>query len=233
MTDTSPAPAPAPRPERALAIPPLVLAGVFSAPGPALGVGRWLLVAVAAAATWAAAKALARATAAPAGCPGWLRHLAAGAVLARAPLAGHAAAHPDLAHPWGAVWLAAFALAWGAGLDVIHSARVGAPIAADTGTSAEPPARPRALDLSGWLLRAAEVCLIPAIARVMESVGQPLPSLAAAAAFGIWLGLVGLLHVEQKRAEESRPAAPGVALAVSTAVLVLVLVVRALSRGGL
>jgi hypothetical protein len=239
MTETTVPPDPATRPRadepldfgRASLFLPLVLAGVFSAPGPALGVGRWLLVVIVAAAVWAAAKALVPATGERAGRPTWPRHLAAGVALALAPLVGLASAHPDLAYPWGAVWLAGFALAWGAGLDVIHAVRVGE--SADAGEPpAAPPAYARALDLAAWLHRAAEVCLVPATARIMESVGQPLPTLPAVAAFSVWIVVVALLHLERKRAGAASPAAPGATVAVSAAVLVLVLVVRVMSRGG-
>jgi 4-hydroxybenzoate polyprenyltransferase len=50
-----------------------------------------------------------------------LCHLGVGAALALSPLAGYAAAHPDLAYPWPAVWLAAFALFWVTGFDVIYA----------------------------------------------------------------------------------------------------------------
>jgi hypothetical protein len=96
-----------------------------------------------------------------------------------------------------------------------------------------PLTRDRGLEISNWLYRGAEVCLIPAIARVMESVGQPLSTMPAAAAFAVWMGIVGLLHLELRRAEESRPAFRGAPLVVAAMALALVLVVRAMSRGGL
>ena len=210
---------------RALAGPPLVLVGVFSAPGPALGAGGWLLVALAGLVVHVVAGLLARLR---------VPHLGAGLGLGLAPMAGYAAAHPDLAQPWGAVWLAAFALAWGAAADLVRAAleRARDRIPAERAPDAS-PARDRALEISSWLYRGAEVCLIPAIARVMESVGQPLSTLPAAAAFAVWMGIVGLLHLELRRAEEARPAFRGAPLVVSAMVLALVLVVRAMSRGGL
>ncbi len=201
----------------------LAAAGVFSAPGPLPGIGGWLLLLVAVALAHGAAALLERLP---------LPHAGAGVRTGLAPLLGYIAAHPDLAHPWGAVWLAAFALLWGSGADVIRAALERARARAETVPDAPPP-RDRALDASAWLYRGAEVCLVPAIARIMESVGQPLPTLPAAAAFAVWIGVVGLLQLEQRRAEEASPAVRGAAAAVAALALALVLVVRALSRGGL
>ncbi len=50
-----------------------------------------------------------------------LCHFGVGAGMCLAPLAGYAAAHPDLARPWVAVWLAAFTFFWGSGFDIIYS----------------------------------------------------------------------------------------------------------------
>jgi len=86
--------------------------------------------------------------------------------------------------------------------------------------------------VSAWLHRGAELCLVPAIARIMEAAGQPLPSLPAVAAFAVWMGVVGLLHLEQRWAEDVNLAFFKVNVWVSAVVLVLVLVVRAMSRGG-
>lgn len=161
---------------------PLILAGVFAAPGPSLSPARWALIAVAAVGARTAAMALNRlidrrldalnprtrgrelpsgrirpleawlllggsALAYVAACAAlgrWflavspiplavfvvypylkrvtpLCHVGVGAALALAPLAGYAAAHPDLATPWPAVWLAGFALAWVSGFDIIYA----------------------------------------------------------------------------------------------------------------
>lgn len=306
MTDAIAPPAPAARLrtyasfvrfEHTLFTLPLILAGVFSAPGPAMSAGRWLLVAVAAVGARTTAMALnrvidrrldalnprTRTRELPSGrmsfTEAWgllaaaiaaylaacwaldpaallylklspvplvvftaypyakrftpLCHLGVGAGMCLAPLAGYAAAHPDLAHPWGAAWLAAFTLAWGTGFDIIYSTL---DEESDRANGVHSMVvwlgRARALDVSAWLHRAAELCLVPAIARVMEAVGQPLPSLPAAAAFTVWMGVVGLLHLEQKWAEDVNLAFFKVNVWVSAAVLVLVLVVRAMSRGG-
>src|SRR5512144_2395714 len=161
---------------------PLVLAGAFSAPGPALSAARWALVAVAAvgarttamtlnrvidrhldaknprtrtrelpAGRMAMAEAIAllvvSALAYLAACAAlgrWylevavvpfavfalypylkrftpLCHLGVGTALALAPLAGFAAAHPDLGHSGPAFALAGFALCWVSGFDIIYA----------------------------------------------------------------------------------------------------------------
>lgn len=50
-----------------------------------------------------------------------LCHLGVGAALALSPLAGYAAAHPDLVRWQPALWLAAFAFAWVGGFDIIYA----------------------------------------------------------------------------------------------------------------
>ncbi len=50
-----------------------------------------------------------------------LCHFGVGAGMCLAPVAGYAAAHPDLAYPWPAVGLAAFTFFWGSGFDIIYS----------------------------------------------------------------------------------------------------------------
>jgi len=50
-----------------------------------------------------------------------LCHFGVGIALALAPLAGFAAAHPELGEPWNAVWLALFALCWVSGFDIIYA----------------------------------------------------------------------------------------------------------------
>lgn len=164
---------------------PLMLAGIFSAPGPALAPSRWAWIALAAVAARTAAMSLnriidrridalnprTRARELPAGrmssaealglllvsvvlylvaCRAldpvrlwylrvsvvplavfaaypylkrWtpLCHFGVGLSLALAPLAGYAAAHPDLAMPWPALGLAAFAFFWVSGFDVIYA----------------------------------------------------------------------------------------------------------------
>src|SRR5439155_4141627 len=50
-----------------------------------------------------------------------LCHAGVGAALALAPLAGFAAAHADLRGSGAALWLAAFALGWVTGFDIIYA----------------------------------------------------------------------------------------------------------------
>jgi 4-hydroxybenzoate polyprenyltransferase len=161
---------------------PLILAGIFSVAGPALSLGRWLLIAVAAVGARTSAMALNRLIdrrldalnprtlvrelpagrmkpaealllllasvavylAACAALGAWflkvaivplavftiypylkritpLCHFGVGAGMALAPLAGYAAAHPDLAHPEPALWLAAFTFFWGSGFDIVYA----------------------------------------------------------------------------------------------------------------
>jgi 4-hydroxybenzoate polyprenyltransferase len=161
---------------------PLILAGVFSAPGPTMGVARWVLVAVAAVGARTAAMTLNRLidrrldainprtrtrelpagrmrlreaiglllvstsayVAACAALGSWylevsavplavftlypylkrwtpLCHLGVGVALALAPLAGFAAAHPDLEGGRAAIGLAVFALCWVTGFDIIYA----------------------------------------------------------------------------------------------------------------
>lgn len=161
---------------------PLILAGVFSAPGPALPLTRWLLVALAAVGARTAGMSLNRiidrhidarnprtqVRELPAGKMGlreavlllvastavylaacavlgpWflkvaivplavfalypylkrftpLCHFGVGTALGLSPLAGYAAAHPDLARWQPAVALAVFALVWVSGFDIIYA----------------------------------------------------------------------------------------------------------------
>lgn len=161
---------------------PLILAGVFSAPGPAMGLWRWVLIAIAAVGartagmslnrlidrhidarnprtqvrelpagkmkTAEAVALLAGSTAAYlAACaalgPWYLKvsvvplaifalypylkrftplcHFGVGAALALSPLAGYAAAHPDLVQWVPAVMLAIFAFVWVSGFDIIYA----------------------------------------------------------------------------------------------------------------
>ena len=161
---------------------PLIVAGVFSAPGPALSFSRWMLIAVAAVGARTVALALnrvidrrldalnprTRSRELPAGrmkmieayglliasaavylgaCallgPWYLRfswvpllafaiypylkrftplcHFGVGAALALAPLAGYAAAHPDLRDHGVALGLAWFTFFWVSGFDIIYA----------------------------------------------------------------------------------------------------------------
>jgi 4-hydroxybenzoate polyprenyltransferase len=271
---------------------PLLLAGVFSAPGPPLSPLRWLLVALAAVGARTAAMALnrlidrrldalnprTRSRELPAGrirggeawtllfastlvylvaCgllgPWFLRvapipllvfaiypylkrvtplcHAGVGVALALAPLAGYAAAHPELARPMPALWLAAFALLWVTGFDVIYATL-------DEGFDREHGVhslvawlgRERALQVSGVLHQLALVALA-------ASIGAIYASSPAWAAWG-WIAVAApffataaLLHFEQKWAEDVNLAFFKVNVVVGFAVLATVLVAR-LAGGG-
>ncbi len=161
---------------------PLILAGIFSAPGRAMPAARWALIALAAVGARTAAMAINRLadrrldalnprtrvrelpSGAMSSAEGWglllaslaiyfgvcallgrwyvavafvplaafivypylkrftpLCHFGVGAALALAPLAGYAAAHPDLAEPRAAILLAVFAFLWVSGFDIIYA----------------------------------------------------------------------------------------------------------------
>ena len=267
---------------------PLILAGVFSVPGPALSAARWALIAVAAVGARTAAMALnrlidrrldalnprTRARELPSGrmrsSEAWwllgvsgavylaacaalgpwflsvaaiplvvftaypylkrftpLCHLGVGAALALAPLAGFAAAHPNLAHSAAAWWLAAFALAWVSGFDIIYATldeefdrthRVRSAV--------ETLGRRRALRVAGLLHALAFGALAgAALVLLRAAAARPAwawPAVAAA------LAVAGtLLYLEQRWAENVDLAFFKVNVFVGLAVLAMVLVARA------
>jgi 4-hydroxybenzoate polyprenyltransferase len=266
---------------------PLILAGVFSAPGPALSLGRWVLLVVAAVGARTAALSLNRlidrrldalnprtmGRELPAGrmklgeawllllastaaylvaCallgPWFLRvavvpiavfaiypylkrftplcHFGVGAALALAPLAGYAAAHPDLAYPWPAVWLAAFAFAWVSGFDIIYATldeasdrtqRVHSMVAW--------LGRRAALVVSAVLHAIAFLCLTCVAGAVL--VASPHRPDSNAGAMIAALTLTGvLLYLEQRWAADVNLAFFKVNVIVGFAVLVVVLIGR-------
>ena len=241
---------------------PLILAGIFSAPGPALPVRRWLLIAIAAVGARTTAMALnrlidrrldalnprTRVRELPTGrmklaeaiallvvstvayllaCaalgPWYLKvaviplavftiypylkrftpfcHLGVGAGLALAPLAGFAAAHPDLDHWRPAVWLSVFALFWVSGFDIIYA------------TLDEDFDRGHGVhSMVAWLGR-ERALRVSAIFHLLASVAFAITLLAvmgpAAARVSVWgaitvasaLGTASLLFLEQRWAE--------------------------------
>lgn len=275
---------------------PLILAGIFSAPRPAMGPGRWLLIALAAVGARTTAMSLnrlidrrldalnprTRVRELPSGAmqvaEAWgllaaavaaylvacwaldpatflylklavvpilvftlypyakrftpFCHLGVGAGMGLAPIAGYVAAHPDLAHPWAALWLGAFTLLWGSGFDIIYSTLDEESDRANGVRSMVAwLGRERALEVSAWLHRAAQLCLVPMTAQVMLAAGWPLQSLAAVAAFFVWAGAGALLYLEQKWAEDVNLAFFKVNVWVGAVVLALVLVTRAAGGG--
>jgi 4-hydroxybenzoate polyprenyltransferase len=271
---------------------PLVLAGIFSTPGPAMPASRWMLVVLAAAGARSAAMSLNRlidrrldalnprtqARELPAGrirvreawllfmasaavyafaCaalgPWYLKvspvpivvfvgypylkrvtpfcHFGVGAALALAPLAGYAAAHPDLDHPAVALWLAGFALVWVAGFDIIYATldedfdrlhRVRSMVAW--------LGRPRALAVSAVLHALALVCLLAAAWTLVAAVPQ-LPGWAVPATTASLTVAAVLLWLEQRWAQDVDLAFFKVNVFVGFSVLAMVLVARV--AGGL
>ncbi|HEY2954547.1 MAG TPA: 4-hydroxybenzoate octaprenyltransferase [Candidatus Eisenbacteria bacterium] len=270
---------------------PLLLAGVFSAPGPALSVGRWALIAIAAVGARTAAMALnrlidrrldalnprTRARELPAGrmrtaeavalllasagaylaaCaalgPWFLRvapvplavfaiypylkrftplcHFGVGAALALAPLAGYAAAHPDLARSGPALWLSGFALTWVSGFDIIYATL---DEESDRGLGVHSMVvwlgRRRALAVSAALHLASFGFLALAAIAVLPLRTTP-PGLLAALV-GTVLATGALLWLEQRWAEDVNLAFFKVNVLVGFGVLASVLVARAASGG--
>lgn len=267
---------------------PLILAGVFSAPGPPLPATRWVLVAIAAVGARTAAMALNRlidrkldalnprtrgrelpagrmrsgeawlllavsAAAYLAACAAlgpWflsvaaiplvvftaypylkrftpLCHFGVGAALALAPLAGYAAAHPDLARIAPALWLSAFALAWVSGFDIIYATLDEAfDRAHGVRSMVAWLGRRRALVLAGTLHAIAFLCLIGAVGLLLGATprvnGWAMPvTLLALAATGV------LLYLEQRWAEDVDLAFFKVNVFVGFGVLATVLAARA------
>jgi 4-hydroxybenzoate polyprenyltransferase len=271
---------------------PLILAGIFSAAGPALPASRWALIAVAAVGARTAAMAMNRlidrrldalnprtqlrelpsgsmrvreawallvaATlaylAACAALGLWylkvaplplvvfagypylkrftpLCHLGVGAALALAPLAGYAAAHPDLAHPAAALWLAAFALCWVSGFDIIYATL-------DETFDREHAVRSMvvwlgrrfALRVSAGLHMLAWASFMMAVLAIWIMAGNTPRAGTVASDLTPWLGGLGvgvLLYLEQRWAEDVNLAFFKVNVWVGIAVLVTVLTIRA------
>jgi 4-hydroxybenzoate polyprenyltransferase len=266
---------------------PLILAGVFSAPGPAMGVGRWILMALAAVGARTAAMALNRiidrrldalnprtkTRELPAGrmrpaeawallaasiavylvcCvllgPWYLKvavvplavftlypylkrftpfcHFGVGLALALAPLAGYAAAHPDLSRPGVAAWLAVFAFVWVSGFDIIYATldedfdrlyRLRSMVAW--------LGRPRALRVSALLHTLAFGCLV-VVAWLLVSSHVAMRSRAMAGVIGALTISAVLLWLEQRWAEDVDLAFFRVNVFVGFSVLALVLAAR-------
>lgn len=264
---------------------PLLVAGVFSAPGPALAWSRWALIALAAVSARTTALALnrlidreldalnprTRVRELPAGrmrlgealgllaastaayllaCAAlgsWylrvavvpiavfaiypylkrvtaLCHLGVGAALGLAPLAGYAAAHPDLARPGNAILLGVFGLLWVAGFDIIYATLDEAfDRAYGVRSLVVTLGRKRALRVSALLHAGATLCAAAIAAgawRAAAPWGGPVATLAAAA-------VAGLLALEVRWSHDVDLAFFKVNVVVGFAMLALVLAVRA------
>ena len=266
---------------------PLILAGVFSAPGSAMSPGRWLGVGIAAVAARTAALSLNRlidwrldalnprtqGRELPAGrmrpaeawalligsaaayllaCvwlgPWYLAvapiplavfavypylkrftpycHFGVGAALALSPLAGYAAAHPELHHLEPALWLAGFALSWVSGFDIIYATL-------DERSDRQHRVRSmvtflgkaRALRLSAGLHMMAFLCLVGAIRTMLLQGPSRVWAWPAAGAATLVAGI--LLYLEQKWSGNVDLAFFKVNVWVGVAVLAAVLLARA------
>jgi len=155
-----------------------------------------------------------------------LCHLGVGTALALAPLAGFAAAHPDLTDPVPALWLAAFALLWVTGFDIIYATldedfdRLHRVRSMVTWLG-----RPRALAVSALLHVLAFLCLTCAAGAMLVNGGR-----VADWAFPLVVAVLTiagvLLYLEQRWAGDVDLAFFKVNVFVGFAVLVLVLVAR-------
>ncbi len=272
---------------------PLILAGVFSAPGPRMDLGRWLLVAIAAVGARTAGMSLnriidrhidaknprTRVRELPAGRMGlreavlllvastaaylaacaalgpWflkvaivplavfalypylkrftpLCHFGVGAALALAPLAGFAAAHPDLGEWVPAVLLAAFAFVWVSGFDIIYATLDEAfDRAHGIHSLVVRLGRERALRVSAVLHRFGALLLAAAAVAVLEPATRGPFAGGMLAVAAVWAAIVVMLELEQRWAEDVNLAFFKVNVWVGAAVLVLVLAAR-LATGG-
>ncbi len=159
-------------------------------------------------------------------------HFGVGVALALAPLAGYAAAHPDLAALMPAFLLAAFALVWVSGFDIIYATLDEAfdrqhgvhSMVAWLGTA-------RALAVSAGLHRVAQAALLLVAVTVLRAKGHSPLSLPAIPAYGLWAGAVVLLELEQRWAEDVNLAFFKVNVWVGVLVLAMVLAARLASGG--
>ncbi|HTR96344.1 MAG TPA: 4-hydroxybenzoate octaprenyltransferase [Candidatus Acidoferrales bacterium] len=271
---------------------PLILAGVFSAPGPALPALRWLLIAIAAVGARTAGMSLnrlidrqidarnprTRGRELPAGrmrlAEAWLLlagstlayliacaalgawylevaaiplavftlypylkrwtpfcHVGVGLALALSPLAGFAAAHPDLERWRPAVALAAFALAWVTGFDIIY-ATLDEDFDRTSGLHSLVAwlGRPVAMRVSWTLHALAALALAIAcgsLAGGVRALATPFGALGAA----LFVATVVLLALEQRLAQDVNLAFFKINVWVGAAVLASVLAFRLASGG--
>ena len=159
-------------------------------------------------------------------------HFGVGVALALAPLAGYAAAHPDLAAALPAFLLAAFALVWVSGFDIIYATLDEAfdrqhgvhSMVAWLGNA-------RALTVSAGLHRGAQAALLLVALMVLRTNGHSPLSLAAIPAYVLWAGAAVLLELEQRWAEDVNLAFFKVNVWVGVIVLAMVLAARLASGG--
>jgi len=153
-----------------------------------------------------------------------LCHFGVGAALALAPLAGYAAAHPDLAAPMPALWLAAFAFTWVSGFDIIY-ATMDETFDRAHGVHSMVAwlGRERALRVSAVL----HVIAFAALVGTVQLVLGPTPPVIARIVSGVLLAAAGvLLFLEQRWAEQVNLAFFNVNVWVGAVVLLAVLAAR-------
>jgi 4-hydroxybenzoate polyprenyltransferase len=160
-----------------------------------------------------------------------LCHLGVGLALALAPPAGFAAAHPDLRHSAGAMWLAVFALCWVSGFDIIY-ATLDEAFDRERGVHSLVVwlGRQGALRVSAALHGLAWASFMMAVLAIWIRAGNTPRSGAGALSLAPWLGGLGvgvLLFLEQRWAEDVNLAFFKVNVWVGFAVLVTVLAIRA------
>jgi 4-hydroxybenzoate polyprenyltransferase len=158
-------------------------------------------------------------------------HFGVGLALALAPLAGYAAAHPDLARPGPAIALAGFALFWVSGFDVIY-ATLDEEFDRAQGVHSMVAwlGRARALRISGALHSIASLWLLAAAVLA----GAPWtggPAWRMAPPLVLWGVCFVLLQLEQRWAEHVNLAFFKVNVWVGFAVLAMVMAARAVSGG--
>lgn len=158
-------------------------------------------------------------------------HAGVGAALALAPLAGYAAAHPDLSAFGSALGLAAFALCWVTGFDVIYATLdEGSDRVNGVHSMVVWLGRERALKVSGVLHAVAALSLVALLAALLGGVTALLtPWGVLAAACG--LAAVVLLWLEQRWAEDVNLAFFKTNVWVGFVVLAMVLAAR-MATGG-
>ena len=159
-------------------------------------------------------------------------HFGVGVALALAPLAGYAAAHPDLAAALPAFLLAAFALVWVSGFDIIY-ATLDETFDRQHGVHSMVAwlGNARALAVSAGLHRVAQAALLLVAITVLRANGHSPLSLAAIPTYVLWAGAAVLLELEQRWAEDVNLAFFKVNVWVGVIVLAMVLAARLASGG--
>ena len=158
-------------------------------------------------------------------------HVGVGAALALAPLAGYAAAHPELDRPVPAFLLAGFALCWVTGFDIIY-ATLDEAFDRERGVHSMVVwlGRRNALRVS-WALHVVAMGCLAALAWTMTTSSLSLHAGWVAVA---WLGFAGtvvLLWLEQRWAENVNLAFFKTNVVVGFVVLATVLALR-MATGG-